>query len=156
MLRPTQFKGESFENSHQGSNPTQFTESGFGDGDVNPRATSNANVGEGNVNPTQYVNIGDGVNTTAATADHEGRLERLRQIAEFEIRQRDIKEQENMELARRQAYYFLRNQEQAHREEANAAIQQVHGEAHEAINQAHGAANREKQETQDGSCRAKD
>ena len=79
------------------------SESGFGDNNVNGRPTSNATAGEGNVNPTQYINIGDDVNTSAATADYEDRLERQRQIVYSEIRQRNIREQEHLELARRQA-----------------------------------------------------
>ena len=60
---PTQFTDASFETFHQGSNPTQFTDAFF--------ETSHQGS-----NPKHFFNIGDDVNTSAATADHDQRAER--------------------------------------------------------------------------------
>ena len=65
---------------------------------VSPQDNSNA----------QYFDIsGIQVMQSAATADYEGRLERLKQIAEYEIAQRDIQAQANMNLqdSKRLLYY---------------------------------------------------
>ena len=72
--KPTQFKDASFETFHQGSKPTQFTEASF------------EIVHQGS-KPTQFFNIGDNVNTSAATAGYDPRAERHELATQEEKRQ---------------------------------------------------------------------
>merc|ERR1711966_123002 len=71
--RPTADSG--FGEGNVKGSPT--ADSGFGEGNVNGRPTADSGIGEGNVNTTQYFNISDGVDTSAATADYAARVARL-------------------------------------------------------------------------------
>ena len=96
------------------------------------RATSSTNTEEQqratsstNTDNTQYYDISDAmVDITSATADYEARLERQRQIAEYELHQQETRHQEQLELARQQTQALLQEQEQAHRGEAHALLQE--------------------------------
>ena len=96
---------------------------------------------------TQYFNIADvQVIQNAAAADYEGRLERQRQMAEYEIAQREIQARANIELARQQAAELLEMQEASHRatlsqhqSEAIAGVNYVIHEASTAIHREVGA-----------------
>ena len=96
MLRPTQFTDESFETFHQGSNPIQVTESfeTFHQGS-NPTQFADESfetVHQGS-KPTQFFKIREDVNTSAATADYEYRIERQRVSAEYAVRQQQTRAQ---------------------------------------------------------------
>ena len=64
------------------------------------------------------------MDTSAATADYEARLERLKQEAEYQTQQMAAAHQQQLELARQQAKTLLQEQERAHRGEAEAALQE--------------------------------
>ena len=84
------------------------------------RADSSTNTGN-----AQHFDIsGDTVDTSAATADYEARLERLKQEAEYQTQQMAAAHQQQLELARQQAKTLLQEQQRAHRGDAEAALQE--------------------------------
>ena len=64
-------------------------------------------------------------NQSSATADYSGGVERQRRIAHHEMQQRDIREQQQIELRRQQTASMLEAQRQSHREEASIALGSV-------------------------------
>jgi len=117
------------------------------------RATSSTNTEEQqrtpsstNTDNTQYFDISEAmVDTSAATADYEARLERLKQEAEYQTQQMAAAHQQQLELARQQAKTLLQEQQRAHRGDAEAALQEQR-QAH--IREAASVFNQVKQETE--------
>ena len=96
------------------------------------RATSSTNTEEKqraysstNTGNAQHFDIrGDMVDTSAATADYDPRLEQQRQEALYDMQQMAAAHQQQLELARQQASTWLQEQQRAHRGEAEAALQE--------------------------------
>merc|ERR1711966_446008 len=86
---------------------------GTGDNDVNGRPTADSGFGEGNVNTTQYFNISDGVDTSAATADYAARVARLEHATQEEKRQMERRYEQMAEGIRQEAFAALTQQEQS-------------------------------------------
>ena len=137
---PTQLTDASFETFHQGSNPTQFTDASF---DTFHQGS----------NPTHFFNIGDGVNTSAATADYDQSAERHGLATQETQRQIEQRYEQMVEGIRQEAFAALHHVEQERiqgqtqdRAIAEAAVNQVRSEAHGVINATLGARHRERQE----------
>merc|ERR1711966_130760 len=88
-------------------------DSGFGNNDVNGIPTADSGIGEGNVNTTQYFNISDGVDTSAATADYAARIARLEHATQEEKRQMEQRYEQMAEGIRQEAFAALTQQEQS-------------------------------------------
>ena len=88
---PTQFTDASFETFHQGSNPTQFTDAYF------------ETFHQGS-KPPQFFNIGDSVNTSAATADYGQRAERREFATQEEKLQIEQRYEQMAEGIRQEAF----------------------------------------------------
>ena len=147
--RPTADSG--FGNNDVNGIPT--ADSGFGEGNVNGRPTADSGFGEGNVNTTQYFNISDGVDTSAATADYAARIARLEHATQEEKRQMEQRYEQMAEGIRQEAFAALTQQEQSRLQQqeqdralAEAAVNQIHREAQGVVNETRGAQNRERQE----------
>merc|ERR1711966_538762 len=147
--RPTADSG--FGNNDVNGIPT--ADSGFGEGNVKGRPTADSGFGEGNVNTTQYFNISDGVDTSAATADYAARIARLEHATQEEKRQMEQRYEQMAEGIRQEAFAALTQQEQSRLQQqeqdralAEAAVNQIHREAQGVINETRGAHNRERQE----------
>ena len=147
--RPTADSG--FGNNDVNGIPT--ADSGFGEGNVNGRPTADSGFGEGNVNTTQYFNISDGVDTSAATADYAARVARLEHATQEEKRQMERRYEQMAEGIRQEAFAALTQQEQSRLQQqeqdralAEAAVNQIHREAQGVVNETRGAQNRERQE----------
>ena len=67
------------------------------------------------------------VTQNAAVADNSGEVERQRQLAQYEIQQREIIPNRQIELVRQNAAPMLQEQTQAHREEATYAVSYAFG-----------------------------
>ena len=147
--RPTADSG--FGNNDVNGIPT--ADSGFGEGNVKGRPTADSGFGEGNVNTTQYFNISDGVDTSAATADYAARIARLEHATQEEKRQMEQRYEQMAEGIRQEAFAALTQQEQSRLQQqeqdralAEAAVNQIHREAQGVVNETRGAQNRERQE----------
>ena len=98
-----------------------------------PKATLDAGTGPREmIFTTQYFNIGDGVHSSAATADYEGRAERQHNLADDAERQAELRTHEQLQIARQQAPELLldadrrmREQRQSDQAEAINAINYV-------------------------------
>ena len=140
-----------FGNNDVNGRPT--ADSGFGEGNVKGRPTADSGIGEGNVNTTQYFNISDGVDTSAATADYAARIARLEHATQEEKRQMEQRYEQMAEGIRQEAFAALTQQEQSRLQQqeqdralAEAAVNQIHREAQGVVNETRGAQNRERQE----------
>ena len=112
---------------HQSNRPTNFTDQS--DTLVHQVPTQ-----------TQYFIREIGVMQNAARADYEGRIERQRQLHEHELSQQTIREQQQVEQVRQEAFAALHQQEQSRiqqekdRAHVTALVQQVYDEANRKLN----------------------
>ena len=131
MLKPTQFTEESSVTFHQGSNPTQHTDESS----------------ETFHQDTQVVNISDEIDTAApADTEIDEQVARAKSLADYEIRQAEIRTRHIIEGVGQEAVSALLQQEHKYTQQraqdhaqAAATIQQIEHQAQGFIDEAQGA-----------------
>ena len=154
MIRPTQLKDESLSSFHQRSKPTEVKHESFSYFHQRSKPTEFKNetfeTFRQDTTQTQVVNISDEMGTTApADTDIDEQVARAKPLADYELRQAEIRHQQMIEGVRQEAVTALLQQEQTHTQQkaqdhgkAAATIQRIEHQAQGFIYEAQGAMQR--------------